>query len=240
VLLDIAAENNLAETAFLVANADGSFQLRWFTPSFEIPLCGHATLAAGFVLFRYRAHAGSAIRFHSQSGELLVHRRGDLLMMDFPAYDCEPAVLTDSIAAALSARPSEFLRSGINYYAIFDHEEQVLSLRPDYAMLLDIMSGTEIIGFVPTSTAKNYDFVSRYFAPEAGTNITEDAVTGSIHSALIPLWSERLGKNRMLAYQASKRGGELICELVHSSGSKRAMIGGQVQPYLQGSIEISV
>jgi len=238
ILQSIAGENNLAETAFLTTNADGSFHIRWFTPSFEIPLCGHATLAASYVLFQYCGYSDSTIRFHSKSGELLAHQRGELLMLDFPAYDCEAAVLTDTISEALGARPSEFLQSGINYYAIYEREEQVCSLRPDYATLLDIMRGTEIIGFVPTSTATEYDFVSRYFAPEEGTGVTEDAVTGSIHSVLIPLWADRLGKSKMLAYQASRRGGELVCELKHSNDTWRTIIGGLVQPYLQGIIEV--
>ncbi|TVM01839.1 MAG: isomerase [Candidatus Brocadia sp. WS118] len=234
----IAAENNLAETAFFTTNSDGSYQLRWFTPSFEIPLCGHATLAAGFVLFQYRGHTGTPVRFHSKSGELFVHRDGELLMMDFPAYDTEPSVLTDAVIEALGGRPREFLRSGINYYAIYDREDEVRSLKPDYALILDIMRGTDIIGFVPTAKAKDYDFVSRYFAPEEGTAITEDPVTGSTHSVLVPLWAERLGKKKLHAYQASERGGELFCELHETKGIKRAMIGGYVQPYLQGFIEV--
>jgi len=238
VLQAIAAENNLAETAFFTPNTDGSYQLRWFTPSFEIPLCGHATLATGFVLFHYCGHRDATIRFHSKSGELLVHRDGDRLMMDFPAYDTEPAVLTDVMVEALGGRPREFLRSGINYFAIYDHEDQVRSLKPNYALILDIMRGTDIIGFVPTAKARDYDFVSRYFAPEEGTNITEDPVTGSTHSVLVPLWAERLGKNRLHAYQASERGGELFCELRETNGTKRALIGGHVQTYLQGFIEV--
>jgi PhzF family phenazine biosynthesis protein len=237
-LQNIAAETNLAETAFFTPNTDGSYQLRWFTPSFEIPLCGHATLATGFVLFQYCGHTDTPIRFHSKSGELLVHRDGELLMMDFPAYDTEPSLLTDVVVEALGGRPREYLRSGINYYAIYEHEDQVRSLKPNYALILDIMRGTDIIGFVPTAKAKDYDFVSRYFAPEEGTNITEDPVTGSIHSVLVPLWAERLGKNKLRSYQASERGGELFCELREMNGTKHAMIGGYVQPYLQGFIEV--
>ena len=238
ILQAIAAENNLAETAFFTPNADGSYHLRWFTPSFEIPLCGHATLATGFVLFHYCGHSDATIRFHSKSGELLIHREGELLMMDFPAYPTEITVLTDMMIDALGGRPREFLRSGINYYAIYEDEDEVRSLKPNYAIILDIMRGTDIIGFVPTAPAKNYDFVSRYFAPEKGTNITEDPVTGSTHSVLVPLWAERLKKKKLRAYQASERGGELFCELREKDGRKRAMIGGYVQPYLQGFIEV--
>ena len=119
-----------------------------------------------------------------------------------------------------------------------DKEARVRSLKPNYALLLDIMRGTDIIGFVPTAKAKDYDFVSRYFAPEASTNVSEDPVTGSVHSVLVPLWAERLGKNSLLAYQASERGGELFCEYRETNGLKRAIIGGRVQPYLRGFIEV--
>lgn len=238
LLQSIAAENNLAETAFFTKNDDGSFHLRWFTPSFEIPLCGHATLASAYVLFRYLRHAGPSIHFHTLSGELIVHQDGELLMMDFPAYDPEPAVLTDDMVSAIGGRPVEFLRAGINYYAIFGQEAEVRALQPNYPLMLELMDGTDIIGFVPTAPGKDYDFVSRYLAPEAGTSITEDPVTGSIHAALVPFWADRLGKEKLRAYQASVRGGELFCSLKTTNGEKRAWIGGYVQPYLQGAIEI--
>lgn len=238
LLQAIAAENNLAETAFFTPNLDGSYHLRWFTPTFEIPLCGHATLATSFVLFEYCGHSDAVIHFHSKSGKLLVQREGGRLMMDFPAYKTEPAALTDAIVQALGGCPQEFMRSGINYYAIYNDESKVRSLRPDYAALIDIMRDTDIIGFVATATANTYDFVSRYFAPEEGTNITEDPVTGSTHAVLVPLWAERLGKHRLHAYQASERGGELFCELRETERVQRAVIGGYVHPFLQGFIEV--
>lgn len=238
LLQNIAAENNLAETAFFTVNADGSYRLRWFTPSFEIPLCGHATLATAFVLFQYCGHSDEVIRFHSQSGELLVRQDGEWLIMDFPAYATEPAELTDQICEALGGRPRELLRSGINYYAIYDHEDQVRALTPDYRLILDIIRDTEIIGFVATASAKDYDFVSRYLAPEEGSGVTEDPVTGSTHAVLVPLWAGRLGKDKLRAFQASPRGGELFCELRETDGVKRSLIGGQVKAYLQGVIEV--
>ncbi len=238
VLQAIATENNLAETAFFTPKNDGSFDLRWFTPSFEIPLCGHATLASGFVLFNYYGHKEGVIRFHSKSGELVVRKDGERLVLDFPAYGTEPAVLTDKMAQALGETPKSFLRSGINYYAIYDHEDQVRSLKPDYELMLDTMRGTDIIGFVATARATEYDFISRYLAPEEGTSITEDPVTGSTHSVLVPFWAEQSGKNRLHAFQASQRGGDLFCELRETNGIKRVFIGGYVQPYLQGVIQV--
>ncbi|MEL6612096.1 MAG: PhzF family phenazine biosynthesis protein [Bacteroidota bacterium] len=238
LLQAIAAENNLAETAFVSANPDGSYRLRWFTPSFEIPLCGHATLATGFVLFHHLGVERTPLRFHTRSGELLVYRDGDRLVMDFPAYAAEPATLTDRIVAGLGGRPTEFLRAGINYYAVFEDEAQVRALQPDYGLLIDLMRGSEMIGFVPTAPGRDYDFVSRYLAPEEGTTMTEDPVTGSIHCALVPLWADRLGKTTLHAYQASARGGELFCELIERDGMPRTLIGGSVQPYLEGVIEV--
>jgi len=238
LLQAIAMENNLAETAFITENIDGSYQIRWFTPSFEIPLCGHATLASGYVLFEYYDYQGENIHFHSQSGELIVHRQEDLLMMDFPAYEPEPAVWTDEMTAALRLKPRTFFRSGINYYGVYENEDQVRSMEPDYRLIRDIMEGTDIIGFVATAKAREYDFVSRYFAPEPGTSVTEDPVTGSIHSALVPFWAKQLGKKKLHAFQASARGGELCCELSEKDGQKRAFIGGYVQPYLQGTITV--
>ena len=238
LLQAIAAENNLAETAFFTSKADGSYDLRWFTPTFEIPLCGHATLASAYVLFRCLGYHERVIRFHSLSGELFVSQEGELLMMDFPAYDPEPAQLTEEIAEAVGGRPAVFLRADINYYAVFESEEKVRALIPDYGLVLNILSGTPMIGFVATAKGRDYDFVSRYFAPEEGTGITEDPVTGSIHAALVPFWAEKLGKRELRAYQASERGGELFCTLKEAGQNRRTLIGGYVQPYLQGTIEV--
>ena len=235
----IASENNLAETAYFVARDDGSYDLRWFTPSFEIPLCGHATLAAGYTLFNYRGHTGDTIRFHTKSGALGVSQEGNRLVMDFPAYEMESAELTDEVSDALGGTPTELLRAGINYYAIYENEDAVRSLEPDFKKIADLMRGTDIIGYVPTAKGAEYDFVSRYFAPETIGDIGEDPVTGSIHSALVPYWANRLGQNKLNAYQASSRGGELFCELRKSDGEQRVMIGGEVKPYLQGFIELA-
>ncbi len=233
----IARENNLSETAFVVALNDEHYHLRWFTPSFEIPLCGHATLAAAYVLFRYRDHHGPRVLFQTQSGELGVQDAGERLVMDFPAYRMTPIDVDDDFGQALGGDPVACYRAGINLYALFEHESQVRSLQPDYDRILRIMARTGTIGMVPTAPGKAHDFVSRYFAPEAGTGITEDPVTGSIHCALIPFWAERLGKQKMIAWQASQRGGELTCEM-HEGEDPRVGIAGQVQPYLTGEISL--
>ena len=238
LLQSIAAENNLAETAFLLRTGRDRFDLRWFTPSFEIPLCGHATMAAGYVVFRHIAPDVAALTFSSASGDLLVRRLGDRIEMDFPAYDAARVPTTQIMIDGRGGTPREVLKAGINLYAVFDSEETVRTLVPDYRAILDLIRGTELIGIVPTSAGTHYDFVSRYFAPEEGTNIGEDPVTGSIHCVLIPLWANRLGKTRMKAYQASPRGGELDCELIERDGVRRTLIGGMVQPYLTGYIEV--
>ncbi|MFT4604150.1 MAG: PhzF family phenazine biosynthesis protein [Rhodothermales bacterium] len=238
LLQSIATENNLSETAFVKQDSSGQYELRWFTPSFEIPLCGHATLAASYVIFQNLDGEQGVIHFSTKSGELHVSRENGRLVMDFPAYEVESIDASHAMIAGLGGTPREMFKSGINYYAVFGSEHEVRSLKPDFAAILDLIRGNHFIGIVPTARGQEYDFVSRYFAPEEGTNIGEDPVTGSIHSVLIPFWSERLGKTKMHAYQASERGGELFCELIERDGSKRSLIGGFVQPYLEGFIEV--
>ncbi len=238
LMQSIAAENNLAETAFLV-NIDGpKFGLRWFTPSFEIPLCGHATLAASHVIFSHLGLGEERLEFDTMSGTLRVEERDGLILMDFPAYNMEPIETSPLMVRGLGGEPTQVFQAGINYYATFESEGDVRSLQPDFGAVLELIRGTDKIGIVPTAPGTTHDFVSRYFAPEEGTNITEDPVTGSIHCALIPFWSKRLGKTSMKAYQASARGGELHCEFVESAKGTRTIIGGQVQPYLEGFIEV--
>ncbi len=238
LLQSIATENNLSETAFVKKRSVGQYELRWFTPSFEISLCGHATLAASYVIFQHVDGEQEVIHFFTKSGELIVTREDGRLVMDFPSYEVEPINTTQTMIAGLGGTPREMFQSGINYYAIFDSEHEVRSLTPDFAAILDLIRGNQFIGIVPTARGEEYDFVSRYFAPEEGTNMGEDPVTGSIHSVLIPYWADRLGKTKMHAYQASERGGELFCELIERDGFKRSIIGGVVQPYLEGIIEV--
>ncbi|MDQ3199625.1 MAG: PhzF family phenazine biosynthesis protein [Verrucomicrobiota bacterium] len=223
----IAAQNNLAETAFFIARGD-FFELRWMTPTIEVDLCGHATLASAHVLFRHLGYAGSAIRFHSQSGELKVERAGDRLVLDFPSRLLEEAKPAEELNAALGARP-EILLQGRDYFAVFASQQEVAALQPD----LDRLAKLEAQGVVVTAPGDDCDFVSRYFAPAAG--IPEDPVTGSTHCTLIPYWSQRLGKKELFARQISARGGELFCE----DRGDRVGIGGQALTYVEGKIHLS-
>ena len=226
VLAAIAAENNLAETAFVIARADVS-PLRWFTPAVEVDLCGHATLAAADVLFRYRFASLNRIAFSTKSGELVVTREGALLKMDFPVRPGKPVAVTDALAAALGARPREAYLAR-DLLAIFDSESEVRALRPDFARV----AALDAFALIVSAPGDEVDFVSRFFAPGAG--IAEDPVTGSSHCTLTPYWAARLGKRVLTAKQLSARGGDLQCEL----RGERVLIAGQVVEYLRGEIEI--
>lgn len=225
-LQKIAANNNLAETAFLVPR-DGDFELRWFTPTIEIDLCGHATLASAFVLFHQHGVGGKEIRFHSRSGVLAVVRDGELLALDFPARPASPCAAPEELWRGLGALPAAVLKAR-DYLAIFESAEAVRSLRPDFAQLGKL----DCLGIIATAPGDDCDFVSRFFAPAAGVN--EDPVTGSAHCTLIPYWAQRLGKTKLFARQVSQRGGELFCELT----GDRVRIGGKAVLYLRGEIEI--
>lgn len=224
VLQSIAANNNLAETAFMVPRGD-DFDLRWFTPTTEVDLCGHATLAAAFVLFIERGVHAKDIRFHSRSGVLTVSREGDLLTLDFPSRPANPCVLPDALVRGLGAKPQEVLKAR-DYLAVFTSEADVRALKPDFVALRAL----DCLGIIATAPGDDCDFVSRFFAPGAGIN--EDSVTGSAHCTLIPYWSQRLGKKMLHARQVSVRGGELICELV----GPRVRIGGRATIFLSGEI----
>jgi PhzF family phenazine biosynthesis protein len=226
VLQDIAAENNLSETAFLVQRGD-VFGLRWFTPRVEVDLCGHATLASAFVLFETGRVARERVRFETQSGSLTVTRRGTLLSMDFPSRPPSPVACTDELRIALGAEPKE-VRAARDLMVVFDHETDVAGLSPD----LDGIAALDTFAVIVTAPGCEADFVSRFFAPKAG--VPEDPVTGSAHCTLIPYWSERLGKKRLRAFQISERGGEIFCE----DCGDRVVIGGQAAEYLRGEIVV--
>ena len=227
VLQGIAANNNLAETAFTLPRGTG-FHLRWFTPEMEMDLCGHATLAAGHILFREHQVAGEWIEFHTRSGLLIVTRKqGDVLELDFPS---RPATETSAPAAliqGLGAKPEAVFKAR-DFLTVFKSEAEVRALKPDFAVL----NSLDCLGIIATAPGTDCDFVSRFFAPAAGVN--EDPVTGSAHCTLIPYWAQRLGKKKLFARQISARGGELFCELA----GDRVKIGGKAVLYLRGEIEI--
>ncbi|MDQ2867111.1 MAG: PhzF family phenazine biosynthesis protein [Verrucomicrobiota bacterium] len=220
----IAHENNLAETAFVIER-EGALHLRWFTPTMEIELCGHARLATAHALFHHRGRAGDELCFQSQSGELKVTRKGDLLELDFPSRPAKPTEFSGELTNALGAKPSELL-VGRDYLAIFKSEAEVAALKPNSAAI----KALPVHGVIVSAMGDACDFVSRYFAPAVG--IEEDPVTGSAHCTLIPYWSKRLGKNTLRARQISPRRGDLICE----DRGARVGIGGHALTYLEGKI----
>ena len=224
----VAAEMNLSETAFLVPCDDG-FRLRWFTPTVEVDLCGHATLAGAHVLWE-EGHlaAGAVARFHTRSGLLLAARRGEWIELDFPATPPEPAAAPAGLAEALGIRAVWTGRSRFDYLVEAESAAVVREMRPDFTAL----ARAEARGVIVTSgaDAPPYDFVSRFFAPAAG--IDEDPVTGSAHCALAPFWGARLGKTEMTAYQASARGGVVKVRLA----GDRVILGGQAVTVLRGEL----
>lgn len=228
ILLDVAAENNLAETAYLVREAN-DYRIRWFTPTVEVPLCGHATLASAWVVFHRLEPGRTRVVFDSASGPLPVSAVGDKLALDFPAGALEPATDGAKVTAALGRPPRE-LFSGWQWLALYDSEDEVRSLRPDMSAL--VASGVH--GVIVTAPGRDADFVSRFFAPAAG--VPEDFVTGSSHTRLTPFWAKRLGKTRFHAKQLSTRGGELWCELLAEGA--RVSIAGHARLFLEGVIEI--
>jgi PhzF family phenazine biosynthesis protein len=223
----IAAENNLAETAFIVKSKAG-YELRWFTPAVEVDLCGHATLAAGYVVLQYLQPALDSVSFETMSGTLIVTRDGDKLSMDFPSRAPEAIAVDEALSDALGEAPSEVYLSR-DILAVYQDEGSIRALAPDPAKLAEIKEG---LGVIVTAKGQKADFVSRFFAPKAG--IPEDPVTGSAHCTLIPFWAERLNQSKLLAQQLSKRGGELYCE--HKGA--RVKISGYCALYLTGTIHL--
>lgn len=221
----IALENNLSETAFFVREPDG-FRLRWFTPTQEVDLCGHATLAAAWVLFHRWEVGLERVEFASRSGPLVVTQEAEgWLALDFPSRRPTPCLAPAALAEALGAAPRETFSSR-DLVAVFDSEEQVRALKPDMAAIARL----DTFAVVPTAPGKDCDFVSRFFAPQAG--VPEDPVTGSAHCSLVPYWAKRLGKSSLFARQVSPRGGELRCE----DRGQRVKIAGQASLYLEGFI----
>jgi PhzF family phenazine biosynthesis protein len=228
VLQAIAAENNLAETAFLVSE-HGDYRLRWFTPTTEVPLCGHATLASAAVVMERLEPGRNRVVFHSASGPLTVTRSETGYVMDFPVRLSEPVATPAGLAEALGVVPIEVFRNDFNYLALLESGEVLRALAPDMAALVR-MDRSGVI--VTAAGDETYDFVSRYFAPAKG--IPEDPVTGAAHCMLAPYWAKRMGKNEFRAFQASRRGGEISCRLVQD----RVELEGACVFYLEGTVEI--
>jgi PhzF family phenazine biosynthesis protein len=224
----IAQENNLSETSFFVKEGPG-YRIRWFTPVAEVDLCGHATLATGFVIFNYLYPTISEVTFHSRSGPLSVARKEELLSMDFPSQPPQPCSPPRELLDGLGAGPLEALCSE-DYFVVFASERDVRGLNPD----MGILKRLDMRGVIVTAPGDEVDFVSRFFAPTLG--VDEDPVTGSAHCALTPYWSRRLGKNDLHAYQVSRRGGELFC----SDHGDRVIISGRAVRYMEGSITIEL
>jgi predicted PhzF superfamily epimerase YddE/YHI9 len=223
----IAAENNLSETAFFVRDG-GDYALRWFTPTVEVDLCGHATLAAGHVVFHYLEPQRKTVSFHTlKAGTLIVTRRADMLVMDFPARPASPAPPPPGLFAALGGAPREVLRAR-DHLIVYDTAAEIVALNPDLAALAKVDCWAAI---VTAPGESGVDFVSRFFAPAQG--VPEDPVTGSAHCTLVPYWAKRLGKMQLEARQLSRRGGALYCALQ----GDRVNIGGRAVVYLDGQIE---
>lgn len=224
----IAAENNLAETAFFVPDGE-DYQIRWFTPTMEVDLCGHATLASAHVVFAHLAPWRTVVTFASRSGPLVVRRDGERLAMDFPTLppiNCpNPPV---ALGVALGRQPAQVLAIATKFFAVFACEADVAALRPDLALLATLHPR----GVAATAPGDCADFVSRFFAPSRG--IPEDPVNGSSHASLVPYWAGRLGRAVLHARQISVRGGDLYCEL----RGDRVWLAGYTAPYLEGTITI--
>ena len=223
---NIAAENNLSETAFFVMKKTG-FDIRWFTPTMEVNLCGHATLASSHVIFNHLDYKGEEVVFTSLSGELKVSRADDRLTLDFPSTPPSAVDAPEELIQGLGREPKEVHKSR-DYLALFESEADILSVEPNFS----ILKKADCLGIIITAEGEKSDFVSRFFAPAAG--IDEDPVTGSAHTTLIPFWAKKLEKNTLHAFQLSKRRGELFCEL---SGD-RVKIGGRAVTFFKGEITL--
>jgi PhzF family phenazine biosynthesis protein len=228
VMQAAAAENNLAETAFFVPDG-ADFQLRWFTPLVEVPLCGHATLASAAVVMERLQPTRTNVVFHSKSGPLRVRRAGAAYVLDFPARTCEEISAPPGMSDALGSVPDAVFVNAFNYMAVFTHAQDVRGLSPDFAAIARL----DRPGVIVTAPGDGeQDCISRYFAPAKG--IPEDPVTGAAHCMLAPYWSARLNKPELRAYQASRRGGEILCRVA----GDRVALQGHCVFYMEGEAEI--
>lgn len=226
LMQSISAENNLSETAFFIKTNDG-YHIRWFTPTHEVDLCGHATLASAYVIFNILKYEEKEILFESKSGVLSVKKNNDWLEMDFPSQAPIQCPMPEKILNAFDEKPIECLKSE-DYIVVFENEESILNAKPDLLHL----SGLDLRGVVITAKSKKYDFVTRFFAPNYGIN--EDPVTGSAFTQLIPYWSHKLNKQSLIAKQISKRSGEVRC----MDSGERVKISGKAAKYMTATIEV--
>ncbi|MED3661229.1 PhzF family phenazine biosynthesis protein [Ureibacillus terrenus] len=227
IMQQIAMENNLSETAFVVHRQKGEYELRWFTPKTEIDLCGHATLAAAFAVFNYLEPSVAEVRFHTKSGLLTVVKEGSLLVMTFPSREGEPCEMPEALVKGLGKKPKEVYLAR-DYLAVFETEEEIRNLEID----LEELKKLDAFGVIATAKGNGADFVSRFFAPKAG--IDEDPVTGSAHCTLVPYWKKMLRKEEFVALQLSPRGGKLYCKDL----GMEIQIGGEAVVYMEGKIYV--
>lgn len=228
VMQNIAMENNLSETAFYIPEGDG-FRIRWFTPAVEVDLCGHATLATAFVLFKYEGFTGPKITFQSRSGPLAVTKENGLFTLNFPVDEMTEVAITPNLTEGFNEKPKSIWKGKTDYLFVFDNEDQIRNCKPD----LKKVSQLKARGVIVTAKGREADFVSRFFGPQAG--VDEDPVTGSAHTTLTPYWSSILGKNELTALQLSARGGKLFCKLV----GNRVLISGSAKLFSTGLIHLN-
>jgi predicted PhzF superfamily epimerase YddE/YHI9 len=227
LLQNIASENNLSETAFY-HQLGPDYEIRWFTPTVEVDLCGHATLATAHVIFNYNRIYQPEITFHSKSGILRVKQTGDFLTLDFPAATISPVPPPPSLIRAFLKSPTETYRSVSDYLLVFDSQADIENLKPIFSLIAEV----DARGVIVTAPGNEVDFVSRFFGPQVGIN--EDPVTGSAHTVLAPFWSQRLNKKELSARQLSQRKGTLFCKWC----GERVEISGQAKTYLIGEVNL--
>jgi len=227
LMQNIANENNLAETAFFIREND-HFHIRWFTPTVEVDLCGHATLASAHVLYEHLGFTGSEIHFMSRSGWLIVKKEDNFLTLDFPADTIVPANPPAELIRSLGMDPLETYKGKTDWLVILDSQKTVEEHKPDLGIMADIPGR----GVIITAAGEKVDFVSRFFGPQSG--VPEDPVTGSAHTTLAPFWGKRLCKSELTAIQVSRRRGHLLCRLKDD----RVEISGKAQTYLTGELTL--
>ncbi len=227
LMQQIAAQNNLAETAFVIPRGE-DYSIRWFTPVVEVSLCGHATLASAHILYEHMGYSRDQLIFHSKSGPLLVTRNQDKITLDFPADEPERIPDVELIGKALGIKPNAVFKSRFDYMVVLDSQKDIETLKPDLVLISKLSSR----GLIVTAKGDKVDFVSRCFFPQSGIN--EDPVTGSAHVVMVPYWARQTGKNKLSAIQLSARRGYLDCELA----GDRVLMSGHAHTYLEGDFYI--